>query len=167
MKRKYLIVSVIITSVTISFYTNTFAKSNKERIAELERRIEALEKIVYGDSQDTLVIYESEEISEPFVLSPGVYIIGQDVEPGHYSVKAVGGSSGIVATWENYETYKENAWSTYYADFSQEIRCEEYTSSIEDIQELLDGIPTKISNIILEDGCCLTIKDVIIQMTKK
>lgn len=134
-----------------------------QKIAELESRIEALENILLGS--EAPIIEETQ--SEAITLSSGLYIVGENIDAGHYSVKAVGGSEGYVSVWSDYDEYKENSWSIFYADFSAELRNPGYSVSFPEIQNALDNIPTEISNIILENGNCLSIQDVVVELYKK
>lgn len=161
---------ILAVAIAIGFSSVTSAETAEDRIAELEQRIEALEKAVYGNSGSKKAPMPSKVDSasnETITLSSGIYIVGKDIEPGHYSIKVIGGSDGYVNVWKDYETYKENSWSSYYANFSEYVCPPNYHSNDKEIESILRGLPTEISNIILEDGECLSIDNVVVEMVMK
>lgn len=124
----------------------------EQKVAELEQRIEALEKLFSNSEGSDNVISNSEKI-----LNPGVYIAGEDIPAGKYSFHITDGA-GTIETYGSYDSYKSNNYvdCEYY-----EVASEAYKNNLSsDLESLRDLYSSDIGNIPLQDGMCLKISGV-------
>ena len=75
---------------------------------------------------------------EPFTLSPGIYIVGQDIPAGSYTVEAL---DGVFGYFYAYSDYTDLSFSFYDAMIAPDT----------------EGVATKIGRIYLADWYCIKI----------
>jgi hypothetical protein len=125
-------------------------KVAEEKVEEIKSEEElAAEEKAANDKVPTEVPFEK-ELQEPFELSTGTYVIGEDLQAGKYDIKAVKGSAVlyIYKSLDEYEKGKSYSYDESYALATEDSSAMEYWP---------ESYSTSATNVRLKEGKCLVI----------
>lgn len=149
------IVVGLLLAITIA--SNVSATDYDSKIADLEHRISILEKII------SLPKYK-----EPTALS-GIYVVGEDIDPGTYSFKVIEGGTGSITVFSSYDSYIQNNGNQFLAIYYENLRNENYNvdTSSDEWDDYFEGYLSEVKNANLKKNMCVAIKGVTVVASKK
>ena len=125
---------------------------NKDR--SLQIQIDSLINWVNSESKtdaDSQSTYDT-----TLTISPGTYVVGEDIEAGTYSLSVIDGNLGEIMLFKDYDTFISNNGSILDAIANY------YVSSPDSNLDY----PSEVGSIKLVDGMCLFVNGVTSNATK-
>lgn len=181
MKKKII---ALLMSATLFVAPNcVYAKSDAERIAELEERvaklerdfetlikiidieIDRLEEKIDGTSGSQESVAE-DVASDGQSLSPGVYVVGEDIPSGKYSFSVISGV-GEMKLYNSYDEYRNDSGWDCFEDYS--LASQKYIDELnQETGEMMSALYSSTAgNVKLEDGMCISIDSVVLEYSVK
>ena len=127
---------------------------NENRL--LKERILRLEQTVFEEKPTT----NTAPTSESFSLSSGLYIVGEDINAGKYSVSITNGE-GALRVFSDYDKYIKTEGNQFDALQSYDVAEPDKTDNP------YWTYVSEVGNLILKDGMCLVLEEVTGDFTAK
>lgn len=139
---------VIASSITVSASEENLLK----RIKDLEKRVTKLESLLNTMSESKEKTSGETSNDNSFTLSAGIYIVGEDIEEGKYSISIIDGY-GNLQVFSDYEKYVSTDGASHRA-------IQHYEVASTDLKNRYSSLATNVSevgNIILKNNMCLVL----------